>query len=242
MAPDWMPPIACGPRTLPGTGIWRSNLTDGLCPNCWANDREKIADTQKARALQLRLLELLGGEKPLREYRFESFTRTKENDPAFSRASAFGSTRENLYLWGPCGTGKTHLAGALARKACESGLTVEFLRPPKLIRRVRRLDPDDEDRAIQKIVRADVFVLDDMGIGRDTAYARQVFQEILDGRDSADRNGLVVTSKYSLDDLARKLGDDAIPSRLAGMCRVIHIPGPDWRLAKRRRGDHTPGI
>lgn len=242
VAPDWIPPIQCAGRPLPGTGIWASNLTDGTCSACWAKERAKTDDAEKERLLRARLVELLGGEKAHRESRFETFTVTRENEPAFTRAKTFDARRDNLYLWGPCGVGKSHLAGAVAAGACRSGLIVELFRPPKLLRRVRRPDPVDEERAILRIVRSDVFVLDDLGVGPDTSYARQVFQEILDGRDSADRNGLVVTSKYSLDDLARKLGDDAIPSRLAGMCRVIHIPGPDWRLSKRRRGDHTPGI
>ena len=78
-----------------------------------------------------------------------------------------------------------------------------------------------------------MFVLDDLGIGHETAYARQIFQEILDGREFAYRSGLIVTSRYSLDDLAQKLGDDTIPSRLAGLCKVIHVEGADGRLAGR---------
>jgi DNA replication protein DnaC len=179
----------------------------------------------------LRLISLGGGEKPYREFRFETFRVMPTNRLAFLRASGFNPGRDNLYLWGPCGVGKTHLAFATARRHCEEGLSVEFLKPPQLMRRVRRRDPDEEQQAVDRYVRADVFVLDDLGIGHETAYARQVFQEILDGRDFAYRAGLVVTSKYSLDALAAKLGDDTITSRLAGMCRVIEIRGPDGRLS-----------
>ena len=155
------------------------------------------------------------------------------NDLAFTRARSFSCARENLYLWGPCGVGKTHLAFAIARRFCEEGRSVEFMRQPQLMRRVRLKDPDEEQRAITRLVRTEVFVLDDFGIGHDTAYARQIFQEILDGRDYNYLGGLVVTSKYSLDALAAKLDDDTISSRLAGMCRVTEVGGVDRRLQRR---------
>jgi DNA replication protein DnaC len=158
---------------------------------------------------------------------------TPTNELAFVRARAFNPERDNLYLWGPCGVGKTHLAFAIARQFCGAGRSTEFLRPPRLMRRVRLKDPEEEQQAIDRLVRADVFVLDDLGIGGDSAYARQIFQEILDGRDHDYRAGLIVTSKYSIDALAEKLSDDTISSRLAGMCRVIEVGGNDHRLANR---------
>jgi DNA replication protein DnaC len=75
-------------------------------------------------------------------------------------------------------------------------------------------------------------VLDNLGPGLDTPFSRQILQEILDHRENHDRAGLLVTSRYSLDDLAAKLADDAIPSRLAGLCEVIQIGGRDGRLGR----------
>jgi len=77
-------------------------------------------------------------------------------------------------------------------------------------------------------------VFDDLGTGTDTAFGRQILQEILDGRDFHDRAGLVITGKYSLDDLAAKLADDSIPSRLAGMCQVVEVQETDFRLMHGR--------
>jgi DNA replication protein DnaC len=60
-----------------------------------------------------------------------------------------------------------------------------------------------------------------------------MLQEILDERTFNDRAGLLLTSKYSLDELAAKLADDSIPSRLAGMCHVVAVRGADHRLMDR---------
>jgi DNA replication protein DnaC len=92
-----------------------------------------------------------------------------------------------------------------------------------LVRKLRMKTPEEEQQTIDGFIRVGVLVIDGLGVGSDTAYARQVLQEILDGRDFHDRGGLVVTSRFSLAGLGRRLTDDAIPSRLAGMCRLVEI-------------------
>jgi len=229
---EWVSPIACGRRFLPGTGQWRSQMIDGRCPACDAVETERRDRVRREHFLRLRLIAMFGGEKPYREFRFERFDITAGNRDAFLRARGFHALRDNLYLWGPCGVGKTHLACALARLQAEKGLSVSFLKPPQLLRRVRRREAVEEQQAIDHFVREDVLVLDDLGIGQETPYGRQILQEIFDGREYRGGAGLVITGKYSLDALARKLNDDTISSRIAGLCRVVHVPGEDRRVSR----------
>ena len=108
-----------------------------------------------------------------------------------------------------------------------------MLTPPKLTRKTRMREPDVEQRIIDSLGRVPVLVLDDLGMGSDTAYFRQILQEILDARVNADRRGLLVTSQLSPPALSEKMNDDAIPSRLFGMCDVVEIKGKDYRLLRR---------
>jgi DNA replication protein DnaC len=94
-------------------------------------------------------------------------------------------------------------------------------------------DPYQEQAVVNDFIAAEVLILDDLGGAPDTAFSQQVLQEILDGRDFQDRAGLIVSSSFSLDALAQKLGRDAIPSRLAGLSQVIEVAGIDRRI---RRG------
>ena len=230
---EWVPTVLLGSRRLAGTGVWRSQLADGLCPACIAERETQHQNAQRALAIRNDLVKMLGGEKPYREFTLEKYQIAPGNRLAYERAKHLNPATENLYLWGACGVGKTHLVSATARRCFEETLSVMILRAAQLSRKVRMKDPDQEQAIIDGFVNTEFLVLDDLGTGADTLFSRQIIQEILDGRDSSDRAGLVITSKYSLDALAAKFGDDTISSRLAGMCRVVEVTGNDHRLKAR---------
>jgi DNA replication protein DnaC len=227
---EWVPAVLIQGKPLGGTGVWRSQLGEGLCPSCIAAAEARRWQERRQHILRADLIRLLGGSKPYREFTFDRYHVTTENQLAFERAKNFRPASENLYLWGACGVGKTHLAWAAARRHFEESLSVVIQSASQLSRKVRMKEPEKEQAAIDEFVRADMLVLDDLGGGPDTAFSRHVLQEILDGRSFHDQAGLVVTSKYSLDGLAAKLLDDSLPSRLAGMCQVIEVEGIDHRL------------
>ncbi len=231
---EFVPTVLANGKPLAGTGVWRSPLSDGVCSPC-----ATVAEAERIRArneiaFQSRLLQLLGGPKPVREFTFDRFKIESGNRLGYECSRDFSPAINNLYLWGSCGVGKTHLAWAIARRCYEESLSVTILAAYQLSRKIRMKEPALEQEAIDRLACVDVLVLDDLGTGADTPFSRQILQEILDARSFTDHAGLVVTSRYSLDDLAARLGDDTIPSRLAGLCRVVRIRGGDGRIAGDR--------
>jgi DNA replication protein DnaC len=233
---EWVPAVLLNGKPLAGTAVWRTQLVDRWCPACQAASESEREKEERARQGRGELVELLGGEKPYRAFTFERYNVTLSNQLAYERSKDFNPACDNLYIWGPCGVGKTHLAYAVARRAFEESLSVTILWASQVSRKVRMKDPEQEQEALDRMIGVDILVLDDLGSGADTAYSRQILQEILDCRHFRDRAGLVVTSKYSIDQLAAKMVDDTIPSRVAGMCSVIQVCGPDGRLAHRKEG------
>lgn len=198
----------------------------GLCRGC---DYARSED----RAFLARLGGILGGQKAVEDFTLANYQVTPGTAEALKAIQAFDPEKDNLYLWGSCGVGKTHLSCALARKfITKRAVEALFIKPPELMRKLRLRDPEDEEDEIRRMASMRVFVLDDLGVGKATEFALQVLYEILDRRDMNKRNGLVITSNLSPEDLSKRIGDDRLPSRIFGLCKVIQLVGEDRRIKK----------
>lgn len=185
--------------------------------------REKLREKQRDE-----FLKSFGGEKPVKEFTFDRFDGIL-NLTAFKKAKAFNPLEQNLFFYGPSGTGKTHLACAIAREQFERGMLVEFYKVPNLMREFRRrMDPDDEDRFIKHLVAVPVLVIDDLGVGKATEYVIEKLHEVIDGRQNNYFHGLVITSNLSLNGIAETF-KDRIADRLNGMCELIKMDGDSQR-------------
>ena len=207
-------------------GEYTKLCDDGLCLDC-----SKAAEkSRRIIATRQMFIEACLGTRGLREFTFENYKARPENTEAFNACLGFNPTAHNLYLHGTCGSGKTHLAGAAWRKRVDQVLACEFLKHPELSRLFRKKEADEEKILLNKFAAYDVLVIDDIGVGRSMEFANQILYEILDARIGNYKNGLIITSNLSVEDFAIKVGDDRLPSRIAGMCKVIKISGRDHRL------------
>ena len=89
--------------------------------------------------------------------------------------------RENLVVCGPSGTGKTFLLEALGQQAVEQGLKVAWFTLEDLGVLLRRHRADDTvTKAIARILRADLVIVDDIGLLAVAADAAEGLYRLVD--------------------------------------------------------------
>lgn len=178
---------------------------------------------------------MLGGARALQKYVAEGFTPvTDAAKLAFSAAKAFDAGKQNLYLHGPTGAGKTRLAIIAARRYLPYVTTATAAEVICSIMEHRR--GLDELAEVKRFALSRVLVLDELGLGEGSAAQVTKLYDVVNRRYRERAGGLIVTSNLNLDELAQAFGDDRITSRLAELCRggIFDLTGePDHRLEAR---------
>ena len=88
---------------------------------------------------------------------------------------------ENLVVCGPSGTGKTHFCEALGQAAVDAGHKVSWFSLEHLGALVGRHGADDTTaKAIRRIMRADVIVIDDIGLLPVTTETAEALYRVVD--------------------------------------------------------------
>jgi DNA replication protein DnaC len=149
-----------------------------------------------------------------------------------------------LVLSGPCGSGKSHLAYAVAGAYLRAGHAVYISTVPDLLEALRRGFDGQGDASYAKrfdtVCRAELLVLDDLGAQSDSAWSTEKLYQILDFRYRLHLP-LMVTSNINPFAPGGRL-DPRIVSRLLdganlsdGFSRVYLLSVGDYRQRTPRR-------
>jgi DNA replication protein DnaC len=150
---------------------------------------------------------------------------------------------KNLLLAGMSGTGKSHIAQALALCACAANRRVLYTTSAAMLARLNASLADGSlmRTAIKPYIRAELLVIDEVGleqVERKEASRSGLMQKVLLPRYNEQRS-TIVTSNIPWDAwgeyLDDHLGATAIIDRLLHRSHVIVVNGPSYREWAHRR-------
>lgn len=195
--------------------------------------RANITDSVRERLFALSHLD------ELKELTFEAFTprgrkglgemQSISLEMAYNKARHYAQNLNGwLMLQGGYGSGKTHLAAAIANFAVSMGVPTLFLTVPDLLDALRFAygaeDTTFEER-FDQIRNAKLLVLDDFGTQNATGWAQEKLFQIVNYR-YINKLSTVVTTNLALDEI-----EDRIRSRLSDpeLVTLVRVTAPDYR-------------
>ncbi|MCU6603786.1 ATP-binding protein [Peribacillus frigoritolerans] len=139
----------------------------------------------------------------------------------------------NLLLYGPYGTGKSHLAYCMSKGIMVGGHSSIFISVPKLFRKLKSTYSNDseitEDILITALETVDLLILDDIGAESESKWTREKVFDIVDSRQGKHT---IYTSNYSPKSLIAKLGERNFSRVLNKDTEPFEIDGDNHRLSK----------
>jgi DNA replication protein DnaC len=146
---------------------------------------------------------------------------------------------EVLVVCGPSGTGKSHLIEALGHQAIDQGRTVAWHTPETLAQLLRRHRVDDSvAKAISKLIRVDLLVIDDVGLLPISSDAAEALFRVVDA--AYEKRSIAISSNIhpsGFDELMPKSLATATVERLLHHAHVLITDGQDsYRLAQATAG------
>jgi DNA replication protein DnaC len=151
---------------------------------------------------------------------------------------SFVERGEALFLLGPAGVGKTHLAQALGHEACRRGFDVLGTRTSDMLRHLNAGRADGSyDRRLAGYHRPDLLILDDFGLKPMRPPAAEDFYEVVEGRYG--RGAMILTTNRAFEEWPELFENPVLASaaldRLAHGATQIVITGDSYRTKGPRR-------
>jgi DNA replication protein DnaC len=146
--------------------------------------------------------------------------------------------RENVLLIGNSGTGKTHLACALAFAACAQGRKVRFYTVSGLVTELLECREERRLQRLQKqLERFHLLVLDELGYVPFSRAGAELLFEIVSR--AYEHHSLLVTTNLPFEEWAEVLGSErltgALLDRLTHRCHILEANGESYRLRQAKK-------
>jgi DNA replication protein DnaC len=159
----------------------------------------------------------------LKEYQADSI------ELAYNHALQFAQSLKGwLYIEGNYGSGKTHLAAAIANYVVDLGVPTLFLTVPDLLDTLRFSydDPDTTfEQRFEEIRQISLLILDDFGTQNATSWSQEKLFQIVNYR-YVNQLPLVVTTNQALEEVEGRIASRLLDPELVTR---VEIDAPDYR-------------
>ena len=161
---------------------------------------------------------------------------------AYMEELGFLPPKENLIFMGTVGTGKTHLATAIALKACQEGRRIRFYTAASLANiLLERNNKGTLNNYLSTLKKVELIVIDEVGfVPLHKDAAELLFQVI---SDCYEQRSLIITSNLEFSQWNTVFGDNrltaALVDRLIHHSHIVIFSGESYRLTQSMQRQRT---
>lgn len=140
--------------------------------------------------------------------------------------------RQNIFLLGPVGVGKSHIAQALGHVACRMGYGVLYSKAVEMFRQIHGGRADNSwERRLKAYTAPELLIIDDFGLKPLTQTQTDDFYEVIQARYM--KKAIIFTGNRSIEDWQGLFPDPVIANsamdRIAHNAHQITMTGESYR-------------
>ena len=136
----------------------------------------------------------------------------------------FKQDSTGLLLWGNVGTGKSFIAGCIANALLDKGVPVIMTNFARLLNKLTDMYASDRNAYIDSFKRYPLMIIDDLGVERNSEFAREQVFSVIDSRYRSELP-MIVTTNLTLEELQHPedLSRSRIYDRVLERCLPIRV-------------------